>query len=727
MADQVGEWFELYNAGAEAVNLIGCVIESSNDQPHTISGTNAVIIPAGAHAAFGRSGDLAENGGVAVVYAYSGLDLLNGADSISLSCDGQVIDALEFGGAGWPTGSGAALQLDLSAIGSSDTHAAGSWCLARTVYGDGDQGTPGTTNVYCGTACDGVVCDAPPVASCDGGAALTWVSEGTCLEGICSYELAESTTCNANQICKQGECILQGSATPPPPPGSMVITEIMHNPAAVPDDQGEWFEVESVAGAAFDLTGCRLESTNDDGYTIDPGAEWLIQPGQRVIFGALGDVSLNGGLSVDHVYGAGVRLANSSDTLTVRCAGLVVDEVSWDDGATFPDDPGAAMQLHAVPSSSANDTGTNWCSATTSYGDGDLGTPGAANGSCEAPDDPGPDDPGTNAGYPVPGEVTITELMANPAAVSDTKGEWFELTHTDGGAHDLQGCVLATVSASHVVDGGDALVIAPGAILVFARDGDVSVNGGLTADYDYAALNLTNSDGTLSLRCGETVVTSFTWCGSSAGASQQLSPDGQWCETDPGTTYGAGDAGSPGLSNPPCPAPPEPLGDPPVAGEVIVTEVMQNPAAVGDSAGEWFELTNLAAIDLDLTGCTIGGTNDSDHIIQSLGIAAGSHVVISRDANAAANGGVNAHYAYSGLTLGNGADGISLSCAGILIDAMAWDDGATFPDPNGASMQLAPGSHSAAANDAGANWCAASSPFGAGDLGTPGAPNDSCP
>ena len=35
-------------------------------------------------------------------------------------------------------------------------------------------------------------------------------------------------------------------------------------------------------------------------------------------------------------------------------------------------------------------------------------------------------------------------------------------------------------------------------------------------------------------------------------------------------------------------------------GEVIVNEIMQNPAAVGDSAGEWFELYNTTGADIDI-------------------------------------------------------------------------------------------------------------------------------
>ena len=40
-------------------------------------------------------------------------------------------------------------------------------------------------------------------------------------------------------------------------------------------------------------------------------------------------------------------------------------------------------------------------------------------------------------------------------------------------------------------------------------------------------------------------------------------------------------------------------------GDVIINEIMQNPAAVADAAGEWFELYNPTASDIDLDGWTI--------------------------------------------------------------------------------------------------------------------------
>ena len=52
--------------------------------------------------------------------------------------------------------------------------------------------------------------------------------------------------------------------------------------------------------------------------------------------------------------------------------------------------------------------------------------------------------------------------------------------------------------------------------------------------------------------------------------------------------------------------------------------------------------------------------------------------------------------------------------------------GSGFPDPNGASMILDPSMLDATSNDDGANWCESTSALSTGDLGTPGAANDTC-
>jgi hypothetical protein len=57
----------------------------------------------------------------------------------------------------------------------------------------------------------------------------------------------------------------------------------------------------------------------------------------------------------------------------------------------------------------------------------------------------------------------------------------------------------------------------------------------------------------------------------------------------------------------------------------------------------------------------------------------------------------------------------------VLLDAVTWTSSGT-----GAATSLDPGSRNPTANDDPQNWCPATSAYGAGDLGTPGADNPNC-
>ena len=167
------------------------------------------------------------------------------------------------------------------------------------------------------------------------------------------------------------------------------------------------------------------------------------------------------------------------------------------------------------------------------------------------------------------------------------------------------------------------------------------------------------------------------------------------------------------------------------AGELIVTEIMKDTDAVEDSAGEWFELYNTSAIDIRL--CTDwafeddGGETHSLADGYSLLVPSGSYVVLGRSEDTATNGGVTVDYAYgSGMWLGNDDDELVLVHGGTEIDRVEYDGGSTWPDPRGASLTLDPRSFDATDNDDPDNWCEASTPYGDGDLGTPGSANDGC-
>ena len=160
--------------------------------------------------------------------------------------------------------------------------------------------------------------------------------------------------------------------------------------------------------------------------------------------------------------------------------------------------------------------------------------------------------------------------------------------------------------------------------------------------------------------------------------------------------------------------------------DIVINEIMQNPDAVADVKGEWFELYNTGSTDVDINGWTIADDGTNFHIINAGGpltVPAHGYLVLGRNISITQNGGVTVAYEYSNIYLGNKKDELILTdTTGTRIDYVAWDNGATFPDPTGASMELI---NPWLDNNVGANWCTANSqwPGSAGDKGSPGAQN----
>ena len=157
------------------------------------------------------------------------------------------------------------------------------------------------------------------------------------------------------------------------------------------------------------------------------------------------------------------------------------------------------------------------------------------------------------------GSLLISEIMADPAAVSDARGEWFELYNPTRQPFNLRDITIGD-------DGSDRhrietdLLIPPGHFLTLARNGDPAINGGFVADYVYQNFTLGNSADEIVLR-DEALEwlrleyrPGFAVAGRSrvlAGLSMSLAG----YVLSPGTrVYGQGDAGSPGSAGELAPA-----------------------------------------------------------------------------------------------------------------------------------------------------------------------------
>jgi hypothetical protein len=227
-------------------------------------------------------------------------------------------------------------------------------------------------------------------------------------------------------------------------PGDLVITEIMQNPAAVSDANGEWFEIYNATDAAIPLLN--LTFTEDGGgntFVIDEVVS--VDPGSYALLANNGDPLTNGGLpTVDYVFPGGFYLGNSTDEIIIIDTDLVtiIDEVWWDNGVTFPDPSGASMTLMGDQYDN-NNVGSSWYEEETyTYGDGDYGTPR---------------NPNSLVGFPVISDVT--QLPESPGSADDVV---VSASVTDPAVR-----TLVSVDLIYSVDGGLESTLAMNA------DGDI--------------------------------------------------------------------------------------------------------------------------------------------------------------------------------------------------------------------------------------------------------------
>jgi len=166
--------------------------------------------------------------------------------------------------------------------------------------------------------------------------------------------------------------------------GELLITEIMYNPSALTDTEGEYIEIKNVSGENINLMDLVIRrGSNDATHVISE--ELILLPGETALLGR----SASAANEVDYVYSS-ISLLNDGDKLYINAYGSDGTDGSVicmvDYGA-----PGFNTSLNGVsiqldPNiSDANDAllSTNWCESTTSFLTGDLGTPGTENELCQ--------------------------------------------------------------------------------------------------------------------------------------------------------------------------------------------------------------------------------------------------------------------------------------------------------------------------------------------------------
>ncbi|RME05915.1 MAG: lamin tail domain-containing protein [Deltaproteobacteria bacterium] len=173
-------------------------------------------------------------------------------------------------------------------------------------------------------------------------------------------------------------------------------------------------------------------------------------------------------------------------------------------------------------------------------------------------------------------------------------------------------------------------------------------------------------------------------------------------------------------------------------GSVVINEIMYNPQTAVDTVGEWIELHNTGGLPIDITGWQIRdsltinlttiGSEENPAIIDCKGF-----FLLARNSVPDVNGGLpEVDWVFDFALNNDVGDSVVLFKPGqgepILVDRVDYNDDESWPfcldpDPDldrGLSIELA---DPMLDNNDGANWHCASENYGAGDFGTPKAPN----
>lgn len=690
-ADESNEWWEIYNARTEAVSLDGVELlrsreDGSSPRRHTVA--SGITLEPGEYFVVGGVLDEAKPGYVDYGYGNDLGDLGNSAGRVAVFCGDALVDEAIYTEAS----DGASRIFDGGQTPDSVVNDdLSQWCDSTAPFSTGDLGSPGSANENCASS-----------------------GQSTCLDNGTARDVR------------------------PAMPGDVVINEFMPNPSAVGDDVGEWLEI--FVANDVDLNGLQIGKdpldTMDVEFTVASPDCLPATAGSYVVFARGDDPAVNGGLpQVDFVVD--FSLSNSSGALWVGRGGSILDEIAYTGSSD-----GASTQLDPRRQTPAdNDDEGNWCASEMPYGDGDSGTPGAANAECELPVPDGQCDEGGTLRALVPpaaGDLVITEFMANPESVGDSDGEWFEvLVNRDV---DLNGLELGTESGTvrQTLAQGRCARVTAGSYVVFAREAAAASNGGLPQVDFPLAFALTNSNSSLFVGIGGAELDAITWSSTSSGASRSLDSDSldttanddemNFCDgVDP---YGDGDLGTPGSANPMCGTTGgsdctdggtmRPIVRP-TAGQLVINEIMPNPAGTeGDN--EWFEV--LATADVDLNGLEVTRSGSSQSFTVSapdcIRIASGSVAVFARDMTN--NGGLpQVNVVYETVSLVNSNGSLVLNSMGSLVDEVTWPSSS-----DGVSISLDPAFANATDNDDPTNFCDGMGMYGAGGSGTPGAANPTC-
>jgi VCBS repeat-containing protein len=548
----------------------------------------------------------------------------------------------------------------------------------------------------------------------------------------------------------------------------IVITEIMFNPAVVSDADGEWFEVYNAGAAPVDLNGWTIR-IGGNSIVVDSPTPLLIGPGDFFVFAA--NSFFVSSASASYETGP-LGLANDGTTIALLDPDShEIDRVEYlpanvlaDPPGTFPADA-EGRSFYLRDAGADNSDGLLWETTPDNLGffygvPGNAGTPGGANPIFAGATGLG--DP------PVVGQPAVflsgalLTLNADGTFVFDTnhsydflaEGQSFieQFTYTLSGGQSanvvltIEGANDAPVAHDDVYAAlEDVPFIAelPNAQSVLGNDRDVDFAAALTASLvappGHGSLTL-NADGTFIYTPDPEfsgtdhftyrVNDGFVDSNEATVEIQVVALNDAPVAHDDVATTDAHTAISGNVLGNDNDIDGDALSVLAVAGlspadvlpNIIISEIMDNPAGVPDLTGEWFEVFNAGALPADLNGWTIK-IGDNTIVVDNhapLLIPAGGYLVFAASDDPVANPGIFGNgvgYVTGPLGLVDAGIAITLfDAAGHEIDRV--DTHAILLPPEGHSSFLI---NASLDNSLGTSWeTSGGPPYNSPNYGTPG-------
>ena len=202
-------------------------------------------------------------------------------------------------------------------------------------------------------------------------------------QGMASFQIFMDESEIPVEIVELGD----NPATPPEGNlayGDILITEIMPDPSALSDTEGEWFEIYNNSSRIINLQNLVLERDDINSHVISDSIE--LTPGEYYVMSRSETATdaVN-----NYIYGTAITLSNTGAVLSIynedseTGPGVLIFSVDYG-GANFPSTSGASISLNPNFLDAAYAVlGPYWCTSTSSCNTGDLGTPGLGNDLCE--------------------------------------------------------------------------------------------------------------------------------------------------------------------------------------------------------------------------------------------------------------------------------------------------------------------------------------------------------